>query len=154
MHQYFRYTPYRYFWIHSERDQFSIWQLYMKNCSWHMLPLWLGNRLSPPCGLTMRPMPRYTLKFVCPSVCLSVCVLTCMREWVLCFLSLCPTCRKLGGGDLRLICRHYATLYFVFCVDTSESELGILDLIQVQLGATLVPKASVTFCTCSMNSCF
>lgn len=27
--------------------------------------------------------------------------------------------------------RHYATLYFVFCVDDSESELGILDLIQV-----------------------
>nr|CAD2176842.1 unnamed protein product [Meloidogyne enterolobii] len=26
---------------------------------------------------------------------------------------------------------HYATLYFVFCVDSSESELGILDLIQV-----------------------
>jgi AP-3 complex subunit sigma len=30
-----------------------------------------------------------------------------------------------------LIYRHYATLYFVFCVDSSESELGILDLIQV-----------------------
>ena len=27
--------------------------------------------------------------------------------------------------------RHYATLYFVLCVDQSESELGILDLIQV-----------------------
>ena len=27
--------------------------------------------------------------------------------------------------------RHYATLYFIFCVDDSESELGILDLIQV-----------------------
>lgn len=27
--------------------------------------------------------------------------------------------------------RNYATLYFVFVVDTSESELGILDLIQV-----------------------
>ena len=38
---------------------------------------------------------------------------------------------KLGGGEFRLIYRHYATLYFVFCVDTSESELGILDLIQV-----------------------
>merc|ERR1712107_437054 len=32
---------------------------------------------------------------------------------------------------LALIYRHYATLYFVFCVDSSESELGILDLIQV-----------------------
>jgi len=38
---------------------------------------------------------------------------------------------KLSGGDFRLIYRHYATLYFVFCVDYSESELGILDLIQV-----------------------
>ncbi|CAG5129080.1 unnamed protein product, partial [Candidula unifasciata] len=36
----------------------------------------------------------------------------------------------IGGSDYRLIYRHYATLYFVFCVDSSESELGILDLIQ------------------------
>ena len=42
-------------------------------------------------------------------------------------------CSKLGGGDWRLIYRHYATLYFVFCVDSNESELGILDLIQVSL---------------------
>jgi AP-3 complex subunit sigma len=35
------------------------------------------------------------------------------------------------GKDIRLIYRHYATLYFVFAVDESESELGILDLIQV-----------------------
>jgi len=40
------------------------------------------------------------------------------------------------GGEqqeevLRIIYRHYATLYFVFCVDEAESELGILDLIQV-----------------------
>ena len=41
--------------------------------------------------------------------------------------------RKLGGGDFRLIYRHYATLYFVFCVDSAESELGVLDLIQVML---------------------
>eukprot|EP00211_Chloroparvula_japonica_P009645 CAMPEP_0119126560 /NCGR_PEP_ID=MMETSP1310-20130426/5445_1 /TAXON_ID=464262 /ORGANISM="Genus nov. species nov., Strain RCC2339" /LENGTH=171 /DNA_ID=CAMNT_0007116727 /DNA_START=142 /DNA_END=657 /DNA_ORIENTATION=- len=33
--------------------------------------------------------------------------------------------------DVKLIYRHYATLYFVFVVDSSESELGILDLIQV-----------------------
>uniref|UniRef100_G3NS88 AP complex mu/sigma subunit domain-containing protein n=1 Tax=Gasterosteus aculeatus aculeatus TaxID=481459 RepID=G3NS88_GASAC len=39
--------------------------------------------------------------------------------------------RLIGGSDYRLIYRHYATLYFVFCVDSSESELGILDLIQV-----------------------
>ena len=37
----------------------------------------------------------------------------------------------IGGSDFRLVYRHYATLYFVFCVDSSESELGILDLIQV-----------------------
>lgn len=37
---------------------------------------------------------------------------------------------SIGGSDYKLIYRHYATLYFVFCVDSSESELGILDLIQ------------------------
>lgn len=55
-----------------------------------------------------------------------------------------PLSRKHGGKDpvastsslheqdqLRVIYRHYATLYFVFVVDSSESELGILDLIQV-----------------------
>ena len=37
-----------------------------------------------------------------------------------------------GDSDqLRVIYRHYATLFFVFVVDESESELGILDLIQV-----------------------
>ena len=41
-------------------------------------------------------------------------------------------CRLIGGSDYKLIYRHYATLYFVFCVDSSESELGILDLIQVR----------------------
>mmetsp|Transcript_28018 Transcript_28018/g.73484 ORF Transcript_28018/g.73484 Transcript_28018/m.73484 type:complete len:190 (+) Transcript_28018:146-715(+) len=46
-------------------------------------------------------------------------------------------CNFLDGGELmgekdtKLIYRHYATLYFVFAVDSSESELGILDLIQV-----------------------
>ncbi|XP_037053033.1 AP-3 complex subunit sigma-1 isoform X3 [Peromyscus leucopus] len=39
----------------------------------------------------------------------------------------------IGGSDNKLIYRHYATLYFVFCVDSSESELGILDLIQVSV---------------------
>lgn len=39
--------------------------------------------------------------------------------------------RLIGGSDNKLIYRHYATLYFVFCVDSSESELGILVLIQV-----------------------
>lgn len=37
----------------------------------------------------------------------------------------------MSGEDYKIIYRHYATLYFVFCVDSSESELGILDLIQV-----------------------
>ena len=35
------------------------------------------------------------------------------------------------GKDTKLIYRHYATLYFVIAVDNAESELGILDLIQV-----------------------
>jgi len=35
------------------------------------------------------------------------------------------------GKDTRLIYRHYATLYFIIAVDQAESELGILDLIQV-----------------------
>ncbi|XP_046780911.1 adaptor-related protein complex 3, sigma 2 subunit isoform X2 [Gallus gallus] len=42
-----------------------------------------------------------------------------------------PGVRLFGSPDCKLIYRHYATLYFVFCVDSSESELGILDLIQV-----------------------
>lgn len=33
--------------------------------------------------------------------------------------------------NIRVIYRRYATLYFVFIVDQQESELGILDLIQV-----------------------
>jgi len=38
-----------------------------------------------------------------------------------------------GGIDdkWRVVYRNYATLYFVFVVDGAESELGILDLIQV-----------------------
>ncbi len=48
-----------------------------------------------------------------------------MFPYLLCF-------RLIGGSDYKLIYRHYATLYFVFCVDSSESELGILDLIQVK----------------------
>jgi AP-3 complex subunit sigma len=37
----------------------------------------------------------------------------------------------------RVVYRNYATLYFVFVVDSSESELGILDLIQVRLPGLL-----------------
>ena len=35
------------------------------------------------------------------------------------------------GGGTKIIYRHYATLYFIFAVDQQESDLGILDLIQV-----------------------
>ncbi len=40
-------------------------------------------------------------------------------------------CAPEWGEGARIIYRHYATLYFVFVVDAQESELGILDLIQV-----------------------
>lgn len=45
-------------------------------------------------------------------------------------------CNFLEGGSIypkefKIIYRHYATLYFIFIVDAGESELGILDLIQV-----------------------
>ena len=44
-----------------------------------------------------------------------------------------PAARSLSffGKDTKLIYRHYATLYFVVAVDGAESELGMLDLIQV-----------------------
>lgn len=35
------------------------------------------------------------------------------------------------GDNTKIIYRHYATLYFIFAVDSQESDLGILDLIQV-----------------------
>jgi AP-3 complex subunit sigma len=34
-------------------------------------------------------------------------------------------------GECKVVYRHYATLYFIFIVDRQESDLGILDLIQV-----------------------
>jgi len=37
------------------------------------------------------------------------------------------------GQDTRVIYRHFATLYFIVICDHSESELGILDLIQVMV---------------------
>lgn len=43
-----------------------------------------------------------------------------------------------SDDQLRVIYRHYATLYFVFIVDESESELGILDLIQVSITFVLI----------------
>ena len=33
--------------------------------------------------------------------------------------------------DTKYVYRHYATLFFIFAVDESESELGMLDLVQV-----------------------
>ncbi|KAG9013906.1 Sigma-adaptin 3A [Tulasnella sp. JGI-2019a] len=36
--------------------------------------------------------------------------------------------------EIRVVYRCYATLYFVFVVDSGESELGVLDLIQVSQG--------------------
>ncbi|THH18091.1 hypothetical protein EW146_g2833 [Bondarzewia mesenterica] len=39
--------------------------------------------------------------------------------------------QKEEGEKLRVVYRSYATLHFVFVVDSAESELGILDLIQV-----------------------
>ncbi|KAI0979619.1 hypothetical protein GJ496_003296 [Pomphorhynchus laevis] len=32
--------------------------------------------------------------------------------------------------DLKLVYRHYASLYFTLCIDKNESELSILDFIQ------------------------
>lgn len=62
--------------------------------------------------------------------------------------------RLIGGSDYKLIYRHYATLYFVFCVDSSESELGILDLIQVKQSKVLVMinVPQTEFCFCFTNS--
>jgi hypothetical protein len=51
---------------------------------------------------------------------------------------------------LRIIYRHYATLYFVFCVDEAESELGILDLIQASRSST---TTSLIHCTSTDPSC-
>lgn len=38
---------------------------------------------------------------------------------------------ELLGRGSKIVYRHFATLYFIFVVDHCESELGILDLIQV-----------------------
>eukprot|EP00656_Telonema_subtile_P044543 TRINITY_DN507_c0_g1_i1.p1 TRINITY_DN507_c0_g1~~TRINITY_DN507_c0_g1_i1.p1 ORF type:complete len:172 (+),score=38.79 TRINITY_DN507_c0_g1_i1:233-748(+) len=38
---------------------------------------------------------------------------------------------RIGAPGTKIVYRHYATLYFILIVDDSESELGILDLIQV-----------------------
>ncbi|CAA9991302.1 AP-3 complex subunit sigma, putative [Plasmodium knowlesi strain H] len=38
---------------------------------------------------------------------------------------------ELFNSDVKIVYRHFATLYFIFIIDSMESELGILDLIQV-----------------------
>ncbi|SBT82821.1 AP-3 complex subunit sigma, putative [Plasmodium ovale] len=38
---------------------------------------------------------------------------------------------ELFSPDVKVVYRHFATLFFVFIIDSMESELGILDLIQV-----------------------
>lgn len=43
-----------------------------------------------------------------------------------------PAASTVDTCPLRIIYRQFATLYFVFVVDAAESELGILDLIQVR----------------------
>lgn len=53
----------------------------------------------------------------------------------------------IGGSDYKLVYRHYATLYFVFCVDSSESELGILDLIQVSVVPTMASRSMMVIDT-------
>lgn len=44
----------------------------------------------------------------------------------------------------RVVYRSYATLYFIFVVDGAESELGILDLIQVRIVNVSSPNCSTT----------
>uniref|UniRef100_A0A9J7Y0S9 Adaptor related protein complex 3 subunit sigma 2 n=2 Tax=Cyprinus carpio TaxID=7962 RepID=A0A9J7Y0S9_CYPCA len=60
----------------------------------------------------------------------------------------------IGGSDYKLIYRHYATLYFVFCVDSSESELGILDLIQNMLLFTTVCNFVMQVFVETLDKCF
>jgi len=40
-------------------------------------------------------------------------------------------CENLFEEETLVVYRKYATLFFIFCVDKAESELGIIDLIQV-----------------------
>ncbi|VDO15182.1 unnamed protein product [Rodentolepis nana] len=39
--------------------------------------------------------------------------------------------RLLKDSEYRVIYRQYSTIYIIICVDLSESEFGVLDLIQV-----------------------
>lgn len=42
-----------------------------------------------------------------------------------------PTSSTLAPEPIQIIYRHYATLFFIIICDSAESELGLLDLIQV-----------------------
>ncbi len=46
-------------------------------------------------------------------------------------LKSCKIAKQWASTGTRILYRHYATLYFVFVCEQTESELGILDLIQV-----------------------
>ena len=62
--------------------------------------------------------------------------------------------KMLGGDDVRIIYRHYATLYFVFVVEESESELGILDLIQVRpCRRAVYSRACLLYCLLVLWGC-
>lgn len=55
----------------------------------------------------------------------------------------------IGGSDNKLIYSYYATLYVVFCVDFSEGELVILDLIQLFMET--LDKCFENFCELDLS---
>lgn len=57
-------------------------------------------------------------------------ILSARGERLCCADTSCDGSVRYWGDGVKLIYRHYATLYFVFAVDQQESDLGILDLIQ------------------------
>lgn len=55
-------------------------------------------------------------------------------------------------NEMKVIYRHYATLWFVFVVDQSESELAILDLIQVCTSSAATKGIPGPVCTYFIHS--
>lgn len=49
------------------------------------------------------------------------------------------------GSGARVVYRQYATLFFAFVIDGSESELGILDLIQVEFDWATFVSSSLAY---------
>lgn len=103
------------------------------NVSWSVfllsLPLDLYHKIKVAIQLDLRELQLLTIRLLLIKITVRICpaypeMLTELSLFHFLF-------RLIGGSDNKLIYRHYATLYFVFCVDSSESELGILDLIQV-----------------------